>query len=63
MTEDTQSWTVGEVRITSIVEAQTDGIPPQFFFPEKAGLEFALTPYLERLAAFRKQMTVFSGVR
>ncbi|HEV7762380.1 MAG TPA: MBL fold metallo-hydrolase [Acidimicrobiales bacterium] len=34
MTEDTQSWTVGDVRITSIVEAQTDGIPPQFFFPE-----------------------------
>jgi hypothetical protein len=38
------------------------GIMPQFFFPEKAGLDFALTPYLEKLAAFRKQMTVFSGV-
>jgi len=32
MSEDTQSWTVGAVRVTSIVEAQTDGIPPGFFF-------------------------------
>src|SRR6266545_1127241 len=31
MSEATQSWTVGEVRITSIVEAQTDGIPPELF--------------------------------
>ena len=27
------------------------GILPQFFFPEKAGRDFELTPYLERLAA------------
>lgn len=33
MTEATQSWKVGEARVTSIVEAQTDGIPPEFFFP------------------------------
>lgn len=38
------------------------GILPQFFFPEKAGKDYALSPYLERLAAFRKQFTVFSGV-
>ncbi len=38
------------------------GIMPQFFFPEKAGADFALTPYLEKLAAHRSQMTVFSGV-
>lgn len=38
------------------------GILPQFFFPEKAGTDFALSPYLERLAAFRKRFTVFSGV-
>jgi hypothetical protein len=38
------------------------GIMPQFFFPEKAGRDYALSPYLERLAAFRDQMTVFSGV-
>ena len=38
------------------------GIMPQFFFPEKAGRDFALTPYLEKLAAHRSQITVFSGV-
>jgi hypothetical protein len=35
---------------------------PQFFFPEKAGADYAATPYLEKLAAHRKQLTVFSGV-
>ena len=29
--EITQSWQVGDVRLTSIVESQTDGIPPEFF--------------------------------
>ncbi len=38
------------------------GIMPQFFFPENAGRDFALTPYLEKLAAHRDQLTVFSGV-
>src|SRR6266446_7567441 len=38
------------------------GIMPQFFFPEKAGRDFALTPYLAKLAAHRKNITVFSGV-
>lgn len=38
------------------------GILPQFFFPEKAGRDYAPTPYLERLAAHRKNLTVFSGV-
>jgi hypothetical protein len=38
------------------------GILPQFFFPEKAGTDYPATPYLERLAAHRQQMTVFSGV-
>ncbi len=37
------------------------GIMPQFFFPEKAGRDFALSPYLEKLAAHREQLTVFSG--
>ena len=32
--EHTQTWQFGPVTITSVVEAQTDGIPPQFFFPE-----------------------------
>jgi hypothetical protein len=38
------------------------GILPQFFFPERAGRDYALTPYLEKLAAVREKMTVFSGV-
>lgn len=37
------------------------GILPQFFFPERAGKEFALSPYLERLAAHRQNFTVMSG--
>jgi len=37
------------------------GIMPQFFFPEKSGRDYALTPYLEKLAAHREQMTIFSG--
>lgn len=38
------------------------GILPQFFFPEAAGSNYPLSPYLERLSAFRDQFTVFSGV-
>jgi len=38
------------------------GIMPQFFFPEKAGADYAATPYLEKLTAHRGQLTVFSGV-
>ncbi len=38
------------------------GILPQFFFPEQAGADYKASPYLERLAAHRKQMTIFSGV-
>jgi hypothetical protein len=38
------------------------GILPQFFFPEKSGKGYSLSPYLQRLAAFRDQFTVFSGV-
>jgi hypothetical protein len=46
-----------------IVCIQTNqGIMPQFFFPEKAGRDFTLTPYLAQLAAHRAQITVFSGV-
>ena len=37
------------------------GILPQFFFPEGEGRDYKASPYLERLAAHRQQMTVFSG--
>jgi hypothetical protein len=38
------------------------GIMPQFFFPEKPGADYELTPYVSKLAAHRRNMTVFSGV-
>jgi hypothetical protein len=38
------------------------GIVPQFFFPDKPGKQYVLSPYLERLAKHRNQFTVFSGV-
>lgn len=38
------------------------GILPQFFFPETTGPGYELTPYLERIGAFRDRFTVFSGV-
>ena len=37
------------------------GILPQYFFPEKPGRGYKLSPYLERLSQFREQFTVFSG--
>ena len=53
----------GATKPRRMVCIQTNmGIMPQFFFPEKAGRDFALTPYLEKLAAHRDQLTVFSGV-
>ena len=38
------------------------GIMPQFFFPDKPGTDYALTPYLTKLEKHRQNMTVFSGV-
>ncbi len=38
------------------------GILPQYFFPDKAGTDYAPSPYLERLAGLQNQMTIFSGV-
>lgn len=38
------------------------GIMPQFFFPDQPGRDFALTPYLQKLAAVRDQWTALSGV-
>lgn len=35
---------------------------PGYFFPEKGGKDYALTPYLEVLKDFRDQFTVMSGL-
>ena len=46
-----------------VVAIQTNmGILPQFFFPSGSGKAYELSPYLQKLAAHRDQMTVFSGV-
>ncbi len=37
------------------------GILPQFFFPEKAGSDYESTPYLDKLAANRNDITILSG--
>ena len=38
------------------------GLHPAYFLPEKAGKDYALTPYLEVLKDFRKDFTVVSGL-
>lgn len=38
------------------------GYPATVFFPEKAGKDYASTPYLEKLQKTRGRMTVLSGV-
>ncbi len=38
------------------------GILPQFFFPEKEGMDYAASPYLDILKDHRQKMTIFSGV-
>ena len=35
------------------------GILPQFFFPEGTGAAYQASPYLERLAGHRQNLTVF----
>ena len=38
------------------------GLHPAFFFPEKEGKDYELTPYLEVLKDFRSEFTVVSGL-
>jgi hypothetical protein len=38
------------------------GLHPPYFFPEKAGRDYPLTPYLEVLKEFRNDFTVISGL-
>jgi hypothetical protein len=38
------------------------GFIPKHFFPETSGKNYALSPYLEKIAAHREQFTVFSGL-
>ena len=47
MTTDTRQWKVGDVVITSVVESQTDHIPPPFFFPEATAAAVARHQWLQ----------------
>lgn len=38
------------------------GVLPKPFFPQSAGRDYALSPYLEALKEFRQDFTVFSGL-
>jgi hypothetical protein len=38
------------------------GLHPPFFFPDKAGKDYALSPYLKVLGDFRSDFTVISGL-
>lgn len=38
------------------------GVHPEFFFPDKAGADYELTPYLDVVKDFRKDFTVISGL-
>src|SRR5262249_55138433 len=38
------------------------GLHPPYFFPEKAGKDYALSPYLEVVKDYRKDFTVISGL-
>ncbi|HEV7721361.1 MAG TPA: MBL fold metallo-hydrolase [Iamia sp.] len=42
----TQRWTVGAATITRVVEAETPGIPPEFFFPGFTAAEAQQIPWL-----------------
>ena len=46
-----------------MIAIQTNmGIVPQFFFPEKPGRDYELTPYLQKLAASRDAFTLKTAV-
>jgi glyoxylase-like metal-dependent hydrolase (beta-lactamase superfamily II) len=43
---ETHCWKVGSVTVTSVVENQTDRIPPEFFFPAASAAAVAEHPWL-----------------
>jgi hypothetical protein len=51
----------GKIPRRMVCMETNQGIMPQFFFPEKAGRDYVLPSYLERLKAHRNNLTVFSG--
>jgi hypothetical protein len=45
-----------------LIVANNLGVLPKFFFPQSAGKDYELSPYLTELAGFRGDFTVFSGL-
>lgn len=45
-----------------LIIANNLGVLPKFFFPQGAGRDYELSPYLTTLADWRLQFTVFSGL-
>ena len=45
-----------------LIIANNIGVLPKLFFPNSAGRDYELSPYLSMLADFRKDFTVFSGL-
>jgi glyoxylase-like metal-dependent hydrolase (beta-lactamase superfamily II) len=51
MAEQTEHWQIGDVRLTAVVEAETSGIPPQFFFPDIVADDITSVDWLSNGAA------------
>ncbi len=45
-----------------LIIANNLGVLPKYFFPQTAGRDYELSPYLSALAEFRSDFTVFSGL-
>jgi hypothetical protein len=45
-----------------LIIANNLGVLPKYFFPQGAGKDYELSPYLAALAEFRNDFTVFSGL-
>jgi len=45
-----------------LIIANNLGVLPKFFFPQSAGRDYELSPYLTALAGYRRDFTVFSGL-
>src|SRR4051812_33670660 len=45
-----------------LIIANNLGVLPKYFFPQSAGKDYELSPYLTALAGFRGDFTVFSGL-
>ena len=42
-----ERWTIGETRLTSLVEAETMGVPVQLFYPEATGSDVADATWMD----------------